>query len=83
MPIAAWLVDELRRKWGVEQVDALLRRSMRGDVGRQQGAFYCAEVGADGVLREFGTAPSGWRAELRGGRLVQVDRHGMEIEQCS
>ena len=56
---------------------------MRGDVGRQQGAFYCAEVGADGVLREFGTAPNGWHAELRDGRLVQVDRQGTEIEQCS
>lgn len=65
MPETAALVDELRAALGATIVDAILRATQRG--GR---AFYAAELGADGTLREWGRAPSGRRAVVQGGQVV-------------
>lgn len=72
MPVAAMLVDALRLALGKEAADALLKRSRAGLVSRGQGAFYCAEIGPDGLLREFGTALDGWHGEVVDGRVVRI-----------
>jgi hypothetical protein len=54
MPVTAWLVDELRRVWGREQADALVRRSMQGQGSISAGNLHSVETGPDGVVREFG-----------------------------
>ena len=54
MPVTAWLVDELRRVWGREQSDALVRRSMQGQGSISAGNLHSVETGPDGVVREFG-----------------------------
>ena len=64
MPVTAWLVDELRRVWGREQADALVRRSMHGHGSISAGNLHAVETGPDGVVRHFGqavdaTAPRG------------------------
>jgi len=69
MPETAALVDELRAALGATIVDAILRATRRG--GR---SFYAAELGADGVLREWGRAPSGRRAVVQGGQVVLAGR---------
>ena len=65
MPETAALVDALRQVWGAERTDELLRTARRG-----WAVFYAAELGADGVLREWGWAPSGRRARVVGGVVV-------------
>jgi hypothetical protein len=77
MPTAAWLVDHLREWVGTEAANALLLRSKRGQVSRGQGGFYMAEVGPDGVLREFGTSVDGWRGQVVDGTLVRVNKKGL------
>lgn len=76
MPVTAWLVDELRRQWGVAATDALLRRSMKGDTSRQGGAFYVAELGHDGQVHEFGATIGGRRCVAVEQQLVWVDAAG-------
>ena len=56
MPLTAELVDDLRKLLGQEKADRLIAA---GKAGRP--VFYAAEVGPDGVLREFGSSPSGQR----------------------
>jgi len=68
MPVAAELVDWLREQFGREYADRLV---LDGKQGR--GGFYVAEIGPDGVFREFGTTKSGRRAELRDGKVVVAD----------
>jgi hypothetical protein len=62
MPQVAGMVDELRQVLGAQLIDGLLLRAKRGAP-----VFYAAEIGADGVLREFGRAPSGQRVIALGG----------------
>lgn len=69
MPQTAGLVDELRDVLGATIVDAILRATVRGGRG-----FYAAELGADGVLRDWGRAPSGRQAAVQGGQVVLVRR---------
>lgn len=57
MPQTADLVDWLRQEFGKEKADAMLLKGKQG-----KGGFYAAEVGPDGVLREFGSTSSGARA---------------------
>lgn len=59
MPQTAELVDWLRQEFGKEKADAIV---LKGKQGR--GGFYAAELGADGVLREFGSTSSGARVVL-------------------
>lgn len=68
MPVAAELVDWLRGQLGREYADRLV---LDGKQGR--GGFYFAEIGPDGVFREFGSTRSGRRAELRAGAVVTAD----------
>jgi hypothetical protein len=65
MPATAAWVDALRAQFGRECIDALMLAGKRG-----RRVFYAAEVGPDGVLREFGTAPSGARARVVDGKVV-------------
>jgi hypothetical protein len=65
MPGTAALVDELRASLGQAIVDRIVRDAMRG-----KPTMYAAEVGPDGVLREFGHAPSGRRAVMQDGELL-------------
>lgn len=65
MPDTAALVDELRQCFGQAHADRIVRDAMQG-----KPTMYAAEVGPDGVLREFGHAPSGRRAVLQGGELL-------------
>lgn len=64
MPKTASLVDELRAAFGDTLVDNLLRR---GKVG--QGGFYAAEIGPDGVFREYGSTQGGRHCHVVGGRV--------------
>lgn len=57
MPQTAELVDWLRQEFGKDKADALMLKGKQG-----KGGFYAAELGADGVLREFGSTASGARA---------------------
>ena len=59
MPQTADLADWLRAEFGKEKADALMLKGKQG-----KGGFYAAEVGPDGVLREFGSTASGARAVL-------------------
>ena len=59
MPVTAELVDWLRQEMGPEQADKIL---LKGKQGR--GGFYAAEVGPDGVLREFGSTQDGRRCSF-------------------
>jgi hypothetical protein len=66
MPEAAQVVDWLREQLGKERADRIV---LKGKAGR--GGFYVAEVGPDGVFREFGSTSDGRRAELGpDGRIV-------------
>lgn len=65
MPGTAEIVDDLRRAFGRERADRIVRDAMQG-----KPTMYAVEVGPDGVLREFGHAPGGRRAVLEGGALV-------------
>jgi hypothetical protein len=64
MPAAAEIVDWLRAELGREVADRIV---LRGKSGR--GGFYVAEVGPDGVFREFGSTKSGRRVECVDGKL--------------
>ena len=64
--VAAW-VQSLRLAVGAPLVDAALRKAKSG-----KGGFYAAEVGPDGVLREFGQPLAGGRARLVDGALVRA-----------
>lgn len=57
MPQTAELVDWLREEFGAETADKILLRGKQG-----KGGFYAAEIGPDGVLREFGSTQDGRRA---------------------
>lgn len=79
MPVAAWLIDQLRKRWGVEATDALVRRAMRGQAG-QEGALYIAELNEAGELLEFGCTRDGRRVVMGdGGGLVWVDAESRTI----
>lgn len=82
MPTAAWLFDELRKAWGQEQTDRLLRKAAAGHP-----VAYVAEIGADGRLHEFGRSREGREARLDvvdGVPVLRyVDRHGREVTLCS
>lgn len=57
MPQTAELADWLRQEFGKDKADALILKGKQG-----KGGFYAAELGPDGVLREFGSTASGVRA---------------------
>lgn len=57
MPQTAALIDELRAQFGREVIDTIVLAGKRG-----RPVFYAAELGPDGQLREFGTAPGRRRA---------------------
>jgi hypothetical protein len=59
MPQTAEWVDWLRAELGKEWADALMLKGKQG-----KGGFYAAEVGPDGVLREFGSTARGARVVL-------------------
>jgi hypothetical protein len=66
MPQTAELVDWLRAELGKQAADRVVLRGKQG-----KGGFYAAEIGPDGVLREFGSTVSGRRVRLDGqGGLV-------------
>lgn len=65
MPQTAQIVDELRAQFGKEVIDRIV---LQGKAGR--GTFYAAELGPDGVLREFGSARGRRRPEVVDGRVV-------------
>lgn len=69
MSVAAELVDWLRAELGREAADAIV---LRGKAGR--GGFYVAEIGPDGVFREFGSTKSGRHCRCVEGELEWV--HG-------
>lgn len=83
MPVTAWLIDELRRQWGVAATDALLRRSMKGDTSMQGGAFYVAELDAQGALQEFGATVGGRHCVCKDGLLQWVDAAGRALPPVS
>lgn len=62
MPVAAELVDWLREQLGREYADQLV---LNGKQGR--GGFYVAEIGPNGVSREFESTHSGARG-VKGGK---------------
>lgn len=68
MPQTAEVVDWLRASLGKEKADAIV---LKGKAGR--GGFYMAEIGPDGVLREFGSTKSGRRSVLVNGKLEWND----------
>lgn len=72
MPQTAEIVDWLRAELGREHADAIIAKGRAG-----KGGAYFAEIGPDGVLREFGSASDGRRVELHGGRLVLVGSKGI------
>jgi hypothetical protein len=57
MPQTAELVDWLRAELGKQAADRIVLKGKQG-----KGGFYAAEIGPDGVLREFGSSRSGGRA---------------------
>lgn len=71
MPQTAELVDWLRQEFGKDKADALMLKGKQG-----KGGFYAAELGPDGVLREFGSAASGARAVLRQDGTPQWQKPG-------
>lgn len=56
MPQTAAIVDWLRGEFGKEAAERTVLR------GKTRGGFYAAEIGPDGVFREFGKSRSGSRA---------------------
>lgn len=80
MPATAALFAELRQSLGKDLVDGLVRRAAAGQPG-----VYVAELGRDGVQREFGRLASGRRCVLARGdrpgevRAQWVDRHGRPV----
>jgi len=92
MPTTAWLVDQLRLKWGAEQVDALLKRAMRGEGSKALGSFYVAEIDEGGELREFGATVDGrsavymecaWHWVDAAGKVVRRDPANSRSAACS
>lgn len=69
MPQTAELIDWLRAALGKDAADAIVLAGKHG-----KGGFYMAEVGPDGVLREFGSAIGGRRVLLVDGRLEMPER---------
>ena len=67
MPITAEWVDWLRGLFGRAKADAILAKGKRG-----QGGAYFAEIGPDGVFREFGSTYSGRKAVARNGKVEWV-----------
>ena len=67
MPVAAELVDWLREQFGREYADKLV---LQGKAGK--GGFYVAEIGPDGVFRQFGSTKSGTRATEQDGKVVAI-----------
>jgi hypothetical protein len=78
MPQTAAVIDELRREFaallgseeaGRRYVNGLVAKGARGE-----GGFYFAEVGPDGVAREYGSTVSGERAAWHPGqqRFIRV-----------
>jgi len=61
MPETAEIVDWLRQQLGRQAADRIVLKGKHG-----KGGFYAAEVGPDGVLREFGSTVSGQRVGLDG-----------------
>ena len=72
MPVAAEMVDWLRATLGKQAADKIV---LAGKAGR--GGFYVAEVGPDGVFREFGSSKSGRRAQALDGTVTWIG--GCEI----
>lgn len=72
MPQTAEIVDWLRAELGKEVADRIVLKGRRGD-----GGFYAAEVGPDGVMREFGSSGSGSRVVVKAdGGLEWTGRAG-------
>jgi hypothetical protein len=69
MPQTAELVDWLRASLGKEAADQIIAKGKAG-----QGGFYMAEVGPDGLLREFGSTQGGRRAQVVDGALQLAER---------
>ena len=66
MPETAEIVDWLRQQLGRQAADRIVLKGKHG-----KGGFYAAEVGTDGVLREFGSSGSGQRVRLdEAGKLM-------------
>ena len=66
MPETAEIVDWLRQQLGRQAADRIVLKGKHG-----HGGFYAAEVGPDGVLREFGSSGSGQRVRLdKAGKLT-------------
>ncbi len=65
MPVAAEIVDWLRTEFGKPYADQLV---LKGKAGR--GGFYVAEIGPDGVFREFGSTKGDRRCVVSEGRVV-------------
>jgi hypothetical protein len=57
MPETAEIVDWLRQQLGRQAADRIVLRGKQG-----LGGFYAAEIGPDGVFREFGSSRSGGKA---------------------
>lgn len=70
MPQTAELADWLRQEFGKDKADALMLKGKQG-----KGGFYAAELGADGVLREFGSTASGGRAAVGEDGAIQWRRN--------
>lgn len=66
MPVTADLVDWLRAQLGKEAADAILLKGKQG-----KGGFYSAEIGPDGVFREFGSTARGARVVVTGDGTLQ------------
>ena len=64
MPVTAEIVDWLRLQLGKEAADRIVLKGKGG-----KGGFYVAEVGPDGVLREFGSTRAKRRAGMVDGQL--------------
>jgi len=71
MPLVPELAALLRAINGKDKADAQIRQAMQGG-----GRFYVAQIGPDGVLREFGSSTDGRRAALVDGQLQWVNERG-------
>lgn len=71
MPVAAELVDWLREQFGRDYADKLVLQGKAGN-----GGFYVAEIGPDGVFRQFGSTKSGARAIEQDGKVVVISGGG-------
>lgn len=71
MPQTANVVDWLRQEFGKEKADALVLQGKQG-----KGRFYAAEIGPDGLLREFGSTATGGRVVLSNDGLLQWKNAG-------